>query len=401
MSLKHRGKSKIWHYEFEINGIPFRKSTQTCDRKEAEAIEMKAKVEARAELLNPTPRAKTMTIAESLLKDWDLKSKYLKSAKTIRGYMGNLSVKVEKIGRAISDLTWAELTQEHLIEYVAHRRGEGVTVIKGGERVKDLERRRVANATVNHDIKHLRKVFNQLKGWGVAKPDIEWTKLFLAKSGERVFYLTIDQERALIKNLRGDFCALVKFSIASGARIGSTRLLKWSDIDFVGRTITFRKMKGEGDVRAHIIPLIPELAALLDAERGKHPIFVFTFECAKTRSRGMAGVQRIQGERYPFSEGGWRRPWKRALEAAGIPAGRFNDGFCFHDLRHTAGSRITRAKGIAVAQQLLGHSDIATTRRYSHVLMDDVAAAMSAVSTLGDTPQETVAVLQPPRRVGE
>jgi len=109
---------------------------------------------------------------------------------------------------------------------------------------------------------------------------------------------------------------------------------------------------------------------LLANERGKHPIYVFTYQCAEDRRHIVMGAKRQKGEFYPYSRDGWRRPWTRALEAAGIT------GFRFHDLRHTAGSRVTRAAGIAVARGLLGHADITTTDRYSHVLMEDVARGM-------------------------
>ena len=117
--------------------------------------------------------------------------------------------------------------------------------------------------------------------------------------------------------------------------------------------------------------LIAALRTLLANERGKHPIFVFTYQCAEDRHEGVKGIKRQKGGFYPFSRDGWRRPWARALEAAGIA------GFRFHDLRHTAGSRVTRVAGIAVARGLLGHADITTTDRYSHVLMEDVAKGMT------------------------
>lgn len=106
------------------------------------------------------------------------------------------------------------------------------------------------------------------------------------------------------------------------------------------------------------------------ANEKHHPIYVLTYECQEDRPRGTRGVKRVKGHRYPYSRDGWRRPWNRALKACGL------EGFRFHDLRHTAGSRVTKAAGIAVTQELLGHADITTTRRYSHVLMDDVKQGM-------------------------
>ncbi len=112
------------------------------------------------------------------------------------------------------------------------------------------------------------------------------------------------------------------------------------------------------------------MLVLLAEQRGNHPIYVFTYVCK--RSRG----QRRKGERYPFSKNGWRKDWWRALEAAGI------EDFRFHDLRHTAATRVLRASNnLKVVQEMLGHSDIGTTARYAHAMKEDVRAAMEAAQS--------------------
>jgi site-specific recombinase XerC len=51
----------------------------------------------------------------------------------------------------------------------------------------------------------------------------------------------------------------------------------------------------------------------------------------------------------------------------------------FHDNRHTAATGILRATGnLKVVQKLLRHSNIATTAKYAHALIDDVRDAMEA-----------------------
>ncbi len=70
-------------------------------------------------------------------------------------------------------------------------------------------------------------------------------------------------------------------------------------------------------------------------------------------------------------------------------------GFRFHDLRHTTGSRITKARGLALAKKLLGHRSIDTTLRYSLVLTEDVAEAMDSVSCSGPEKKEPGAQARP------
>ena len=65
---------------------------------------------------------------------------------------------------------------------------------------------------------------------------------------------------------------------------------------------------------------------------------------------------------FPYASKNWyHRVWKPALEAAGIK------NFRFHDLRHTAGTRLgangVRTRDIATA---LGHADERMAARYEH-----------------------------------
>jgi site-specific recombinase XerD len=58
----------------------------------------------------------------------------------------------------------------------------------------------------------------------------------------------------------------------------------------------------------------------------------------------------------------FNRAWWHALRLAGIK------DFHFHDLRHTFCSNIILSGGtLKVAKELIGHSDISMTDRYSHL----------------------------------
>jgi integrase len=62
--------------------------------------------------------------------------------------------------------------------------------------------------------------------------------------------------------------------------------------------------------------------------------------------------------------------WKSILAAAGVPATRL------HDARHTAGTIMTvLGVPIEVVQEILGHSDVRTTRGYVHVASEMARAA--------------------------
>ena len=61
------------------------------------------------------------------------------------------------------------------------------------------------------------------------------------------------------------------------------------------------------------------------------------------------------------SQDSLNRIWKKTLERAKI------ENLRFHDLRHTAATRMAEATGNIIAvSRILGHTNIFTTMRYAH-----------------------------------
>ena len=93
----------------------------------------------------------------------------------------------------------------------------------------------------------------------------------------------------------------------------------------------------------------------------------------RTRTCAKSGNRYERGTRYPVSYQGWGTVFARTRKKAGVV------DFRIHDLRHTGATRTLRAsKNLRAVQEMLGHSDIKTTMRYAHALVDDVAEAMTA-----------------------
>lgn len=234
----------------------------------------------------------------------------------------------------------SETTDAHLTNYIAKRRAT------------------VANATVNREIQLLRRVFNYARrNLKMSVADVDWDAHILPEPKGRVRELTLDEERRLFEHLPDDLASLVEFALLTGCRAGSAIRLEWRDVDLEQRIVVFRDMKGG---EHHTIPMTERLRTLIaNQPRLLHIKNVFTY-----KYRG------LKRKRRAFTPCGWSKPWKKSVADAGIV------DFRFHDLRHTAASRATRAAGIENAQKLLGHKDISTTQRYAHVNMDDLLKAM-------------------------
>src|SRR5712692_4506100 len=122
-------------------------------------------------------------------------------------------------------------------------------------------------------------------------------------------------------------------------RQGEIFKLKWFDVDFTRGSIHVRRTKTGKD---RFIPMNSRLKALLE---GLNRANEYVFPSPKT---GVALVD-------------VKRQFDKARNAAGL------SDFRFHDLRHTAATRMadhgTSAFTIAA---ILGHSDIRMTSRYTH-----------------------------------
>jgi integrase len=134
---------------------------------------------------------------------------------------------------------------------------------------------------------------------------------------------------------------LVLLALTTGARKGELLGLRWSDIDFGGRTAYLGNTKN-GKPRQ--LPLTNPVLEELLRFRENSNFLIFSSTVSRTT---------------PFD---MKRAWNKALHESGI-------GKCrFHDLRHTSASNLARAgRTLFEIGTLLGHSSITITARYSHL----------------------------------
>lgn len=337
MSVYRHKASPFWHYDFQVGGQRFHGSTGCADERLARDFEKDLKEKARQGVgLAPVSE---LTVDLAIGEYWERHARHRKSARDIE-------IKLERlVTRLGARKPLGTLGNRDLADYVAVRRNE------------------VGAASVNRELVLLRAALFYCRDKLDARiPKINWKDHMLPEPRGRTRYLSEKEERRLLKALRADYRPLVEFCLLTGCRISSARNLKWGDISG-DRVRLFVKSKIQGDW--HDLPLTADMKAIFSKVKGHHPEHVFTYKCIRQNRKD-------KGKRYPFTATNWRREWGRALAAAKIT------DFRFHDLRHTAGTRIMReSKNIAVAQRVLGHSDISSTMRYAHVADEDVLMALS------------------------
>jgi integrase len=270
------------------------------------------------------------------------------------------------------DTLLPDLTSDEIAAYVSWRK---VQTAKAG---RNKGKAPVAPASVNREVELLRRVlYRARKTWKRQIDDeIDWTELRLAEPEERVRYLTAAEEARLVPVMlrqRMEVLAPFAFAINTGARQSAVLKLKWADIDFEQRLFSIKLKSNKPGGETHYIDLDDTSLGILGSqtdENGEplHPEFVFTYECRHPRGA------RKKGQRHPWTPTGLTKIWKGILREARI------EDFRWHDLRHTAATRMLQEKGdLAKVKKMLGHKSITSTARYAHVDRRDQREAMVAV----------------------
>ena len=197
--------------------------------------------------------------------------------------------------------------------------------------------------------------------------------------------LTSDSFQMLHKE---EMKVLYKLALYTGARCGDLCLLKWESVNMSLRTIKFMPHKTAKSSRKKVeIPMSDVLFSTLA-------------ELEMTSDYVLPKV----AERYQYNPGGISRDTKRLLKAAGMTPTdpgesrrlRAVSRFSFHGFRHSAASLLIN-NGInpLVVRDMLGHTTVDMTARYTHVALDTKIKAVKSLPVLGeipsqDTPFETV-----------
>lgn len=345
MSTYKPKHSTIYLYDFQCRGTRFHGSTGCKTKRDADRVEERKRIEA---ALDDGKKKKPQITLDEAAGIYDERLRANGKWSATADYI--IAGLVEGLG---GDRYLSDITQEDLTRHFAKRAGH------------------VSASSVNREIDVARPIWRRVMRSHDIGEMPDWGALRYAVPATDPRELYHDEEDRLFEHLREDYRAFTRFALLSGWRLLEVRMLRWSDLN-LSQGIATTPVKG-GDMLKRL--LTPELVAIISNQPKAGP-FVFTYICQKSRrghtdQTGRTHPARLKGERYSFSQSGWRKPWAQALKDAGI------DAFRFHDLRHTRGTRILRATGnLAAAKEALKHRHIRTTLRYAHAADDDVRRAL-------------------------
>jgi integrase len=170
-------------------------------------------------------------------------------------------------------------------------------------------------------------------------------------------YLSREESALLLSLPKGVWYEMILLALKTGLRFGEIRVLDWSDINWDRRTLAVQRSINRGTISSpksykirHVF-LVNELYALLE-RRKKDRGWIFTNERGGIIRRDMM-----------------RRELHRICASVGLRK------IGWHTLRHSFASQLAMAgASLKAVQELLGHSSIQTTMRYSHLspsVLDD------------------------------
>ena len=208
------------------------------------------------------------------------------------------------------------------------------------ERYRAARRTEVAGPSVNRELALLKSMYGKPARWGFSAVEnpVKGVPYYPERQRERI--LGEDEGRRLVAACGESARPVVVVALQTGMRLSEILGLRWEDVDFTRRCIRIERSKNN---RPRKVPMNSAVRELLLGIRGGESPFVFT----KTGS-----AERLRCVRTAFGT---------ACRRAGL------EGLRFHDLRHTfATNLVMGGVDLVTVKEILGHSDIAMTVRYSH-----------------------------------
>jgi len=207
----------------------------------------------------------------------------------------------------------------------------------------------VKAVTVNRELQSLRHLFNLAKKWKNFFGENPVSESGLIKTeSNRKRILTYEEEIVLINNSSPHLKPIIQTALLTAMRLGEILTLRWKDVDLNNNLITIRAEISKSK-KQRKIPISKRLKEILKEQR---------------YISGLSGMVFLTQNGKPYSPKN-----SSALKRTFTTARKKSDlmDLRFHDLRHTAATRMAENGASLVAvKEICGHANINTTLQYFH-----------------------------------
>ncbi len=230
---------------------------------------------------------------------------------------------------------------------------------------KKLNKAERAPRTVQYTLAVIRQVWNRAKLDGLVHGDPPTKGVKVPKfDNRRKRFLAECEAECLLQELKAHSSQVYSMALLSlycGLRAGEVCSLKWGDVDLAEGTLHLKDTKGGVNRVAYMQAHVREHLAQMAPAGGNGYVFV------------NANGKQVTSVSNTFS---------RVVDSLGLNDGVENhlNMVVFHTLRHTFASWLVQ-KGIDLykVKELMGHSTIAMTERYSHLGSSDLKNAVNVL----------------------
>lgn len=330
MAIYQRGN--VWWIDYYFKGERLREPVSKSRKEAMEALEARRGdiVRGRFELVAKDRRETTFE---------EFACEYLKHLKATRRWWKGEVSRMKSLVRHFGKMPLAEISPYDVEKY------------------KEMRRKKVSGSGINREFALLKSMLNRASEWGFAKMAVNPVSkvgYFPERQVERI--LTDDEAVRLVAACGPAVRPVVITALNTGMRRGEILDLRWENVDFKRRFIRVERSKNG---RSRKVPMNSQLAAELGRLRENGTPFVFTQRAGERLKSIVTAFQ-------------------TACRHAGIGHVRF------HDLRHCfATNLVMNGVDLVTVKEILGHSDISMTVRYSHPSDERKMAAVECILAHG------------------
>jgi integrase len=267
-------------------------------------------------------------------------------------------------------------------KYPQFRTLREVTRAIAEEYAASLNYGKLTASTFNKHLNLLTLVFRVLKDKGriAVNPWEDIQRKRIVAHGRRE--LTIEELRTVCQSAKGELAVLLALGVYTGLRLGDCATLRWAEVDMAREVIRRIPNKtARRNPKPVIVPIHPVLKEMLEVTAPEDRADYVSPEIAALYQRRSDMVTDMVQRQFitcgitPHKPG-TGKGGKRAVVEVG-----------FHSLRHTFVSLCRESNApLAVVESIVGHSNPAMTRHYTHVGELAAGRAVAALpSIIGDT----------------
>ncbi len=340
----------VWYYELYVDGRRIRKSTGVTNRRVAEDIYAKKKLEIREGrffLQDQGTKRMFKEMTDKYMAEYAVKKPHDSKQRDITSLNHLLPV--------FGSMYLSRISPNQISKYKTQREGEGASA-----------------SSINKELAFAKHAFNlAIKEWEWVR-DNPFTKIPMEKlNNARIRYLTAEEYQALLNACDDWLRPIVITAVNTGMRRGNIMSLTWKQVDLAKGLIVLDHTKNGSPLGLPMNDAVKSLFMELNRVRHIKSPYVFT----------NADGSMIKGTKL-------QDRFRQACKKAGLT------GVVIHTLRHTCASWLVQnGVPLNVVQQLLGHKTIAMTMRYAHLSGENLRMAINSLNNTGTAIKTAIPVV--------